>query len=176
MDNFLKVASGMDFVPILLSLTNKMWNEDRFLKDHKDKVFKDVDSIILRYPSVEANRDPWESTDRAVFYLLPEARAAVFWLMARLQSERLGRVLINRMRSGSHIPPHVDIDKELAYYKRYHLVLQGSEKSTFRVGNEIVRMDTGDIWYFDNTKEHECRNEGTTDRIHLIVDCKVRNM
>lgn len=93
-------------------------------------------------------------------------------VMARVSGERLGRCMINRVRPGGKIHPHADTPEHANYYDRFHLVLETNEKALFRAEDEMVQMRTGDLWWFQNAVEHEVRNEGDTDRVHLIIDIK----
>jgi quercetin dioxygenase-like cupin family protein len=44
-----------------------------------------------------------------------------------------------------------------------------------RCGDEENTMHTGELWWFDNKEVHEARNDGTTDRVHLIFDLEPRS-
>ncbi|MEM6676816.1 MAG: aspartyl/asparaginyl beta-hydroxylase domain-containing protein, partial [Pseudomonadota bacterium] len=52
----------------------------------------------------------------------------------------------------------------------YHFVLRSSAGSWMRAGDEEVRMQEGQLWWFDNNQMHEAHNDGDQDRIHLIFD------
>lgn len=108
---------------------------------------------------------------------LPAARKMVMALMTSVEGERLGRVMINRIRSGGRIFPHADTPAHAQYYSRYHFVLQSTPGCIFRCGNETIQMQAGECWYFNNQLEHEAQNNGSQDRIHMIVDirCPVFN-
>ena len=85
---------------------------------------------------------------------------------------RLGRVIITRLPPGKTITPHVDSGSHAEYYDRYHVTLQNNPGSIFRCGNEHVFMATGDIWWLDNSIEHEVINNSVDDRITMIVDIR----
>lgn len=116
--------------------------------------------------------DEHESVNYPAFGLLPQARSIVFDLMRLVEGERLGRVIITRMRPGARITPHVDGGSHAAYYDRYHVALQVRPGVQFRAGDEFAPMVTGDVWWFDNTVEHEIVNNSDDDRITLIVDIR----
>ena len=59
-----------------------------------------------------------------------------------------------------------------SYYKRYQVALQSLPGVVFRAGDEQVQFRTGDVWWFDNGKEHEVFNGSADDRLALIVDIK----
>lgn len=177
MRNFANIAYGMDFVPLHFAIVRQpqLWTMDTFWKDSAQPIFRDVDTIYLRFPAKDGS-DPMEATDQPAFDLLPEARAVLFSVMGRVQGERLGRVLINRLPSGASVLSHSDRVEGMTekYYDRFHAVLQTNAGVDFRCGDEHVTMRTGDIWWFDNFTVHEVKNSGNTDRIHLVMDIRTR--
>lgn len=187
MKNFQHLASDMDITPLLLAIKTKphLWREDTFLRDYPQGPFGEIDSIMLRFPvktvhetEEEVQRhlstyDQHENIDYPAYKVLPEARPLIMWLMSRVSGERLGRCMINRIQPGGRIYPHADTPSHAAYYSRFHIVLQSNPQSDFYAGGERVNMKPGEIWWFDNSQEHEVINHGDTDRIHLIVDIRV---
>ena len=189
MRNFLKLAQNAAVLPLLLALhrfqkSQGILKEDTYLRDYPQGPFGDTESVILRFPprSVheteealrkhEANFDQHENVDQPAFKLLPEARPLVFGLMAAVQGERLGRVIINKLKPGGRIFAHKDTPAHAEYWDRHHIVLQASPGVVFRAGEETVYMATGEIWWFDNSEEHEVINNSDDDRIHLVVDIR----
>ena len=189
MRNFLKIAQNAAVLPLLLALhrfekSQGIWKADTYLRDYPQGPFGDTESVILRFPprSVheteealkkhEANFDQHENVDQPAFKLLPEARPLVFGLMAAVQGERLGRVIINKLRPGGRIFPHRDTPAHAEYWDRHHIVLQAYPGVVFRAGEESVYMATGEIWWFDNSEEHEVINNSDDDRIHMVVDIR----
>lgn len=193
MRNFLKMAERIDIGPLLYAITRNsdLWNKYGVRKTfNKYSVHKIADDILLRYNKYEKDEDltekacvELEAVDYPAFARLPEARPLILTLMTRVQGERLGRALIAKLRPGIGIAPHADIIPQISeeskkmippaiYYDRYHIVLQSKPGVIFRCEDEQVYMATGELWWFDNTKEHEVVNNSDDDRIHLIVDIK----
>jgi hypothetical protein len=186
MRHFLRIGQGLDVVPLLAAVSRQpdLWKEDTYLRDYPQGPFGDVDSIILRFPKriiaataeeLEqhvANNDEHESNDMPVYARLPEARALVMNLMSYVGGTRLGRVIINRIRPGGVITPHVDGKSHTDYYSRHHIVLQSGPGVDFRCEAEHVYMGPGEVWWFNNALEHEVINNSSVDRIHLIVDIR----
>jgi hypothetical protein len=187
--NFHKIADGIDVGPLMLALrrhekSSAIWKEDTYLRDYAQGPFEDCESVILRFPprtvheTEEAlkkhleNFDQHENVDQPVFKLLPEARPLIFSLMAFVQGERLGRVIINKIRPGGVIYPHADTPDHANYWDRFHIVLQSQPGVIFRAGSEKVYMGVGQAWWFDNTQEHEVINNSAEDRIHMVVDIR----
>jgi hypothetical protein len=183
MRNFLRIADNADITPLLLAVQRRpaLWDVDTFWKHHPVPVFREADTIYLRFPDKRlysgdapaGTLDPWEAFNQPAFAALPEARPLVFGLMARMEAERLGRVLINRLPAGGYIPAHRDMPPGTNYYDRFHIVLSANGGCNFHAGGETVQMAAGEVWWFDYTQEHAIDNTGDTDRIHLIVDMRL---
>lgn len=189
MQNFLQLATGVSVTPLLLAIarlhkSHGVWKEDTYLRDYPQGPFTEIESIILRFPprtvceteealrAHEANFDQHENVDQPVFKALPEARPLVFNLMAAVEGERLGRVIINKIAPGGRIFPHADTPAHAEYWDRFHVVLQSAPGCKFRCADEEVHMPTGSVWWFNNRLEHEVVNNSAVDRIHMIVDIR----
>lgn len=186
MKNFQQIAVNMDILPLLLAIKRRpqLWKEDTYLRDYPQGPFKQIESIMLRFPRKSVHEteaelknhlsayDQHENIDYPAYGALPEARPLVMGLMARVDGERLGRVMVNKIAPGGQIFPHVDTKSHTDYYSRFHIVLQSAPGVTFRAGDEEIYMPTGSIWWFDNAQEHEVINNSADDRIHMIVDIR----
>lgn len=179
MRNFLKIADGVDVLPLLMALkaNPQLWDENRLRTTHPGTPHTQVHDIWLRFNAlvdtdVAGAMDEHESINWPAMAALPQARSIIFSLMARVEGERLGRCLITLLPPGATIAPHVDGGSHAAYYERYHIVLQSQPGSVFRAGDETVQMQCGEVWWFDNAQEHEVINNSGDDRIHLIVDIR----
>jgi len=183
MKNFLKIAEGVDVMPLLAALARQpdLWNQNLLRTTHPNSPHTQVDDIWLRFNDLKAYEatgdaahvmDQHESVNYPAFHALPQARALIFALMARVEGERLGRCIITKLKPGAVIEPHVDSGDHAAYFERYHIVLQSLPGSVFNAGDESVQMRAGEVWWFDNASEHSVINNSADDRIHLIVDIK----
>lgn len=186
MQNFQQIAAGMDILPLLLAIKRRpeLWKEDTYLRDYPQGPFKQIESIMLRFPQKSVHEteaelqnhlstyDQHENIDYPSYAVLPEARPLIMGLMARVDGERLGRVMINKIAPGGVIFPHVDTKSHTDYYSRFHVVLQSQPGVQFRAGDEQTYMPTGSIWWFDNSQEHEVINNSADDRIHMVCDIR----
>ena len=188
-ENFFKLSEGVDVSSLMLAIHRHhkdkgIWKEDTYLRDYPQGPFGDCESIILRFPprtvfeteealeKFKETFDQHECVDQPVFKLLPEARPLIFGLMSFVQGERLGRVIINKIKPGGVIYPHADTPDHAKYFDRFHIVLSSSPGVIFRAGDERVYMGTGSIWWFNNAIEHEVINNSAEDRIHMVVDIR----
>jgi hypothetical protein len=184
--NFQRITAGIDIMPLLLAIKRRpdLWKEDTYLRDYPQGPFKQIESIMLRFPVKSVHEteeelqkhlstyDQHESVDYPAYKLLSEARPLVMNLMGYVGGERLGRVMINKIAPGGVIYPHADTPAHAEYYSRFHIVLQSQPGVIFRAGDEQTYMGTGEIWWFDNSQEHEVINNSADDRIHMIVDIR----
>lgn len=186
MNNFQRITSGVDVMPLLLAIKRRpeLWKEDTYLRDYPQGPFGEIESIMLRFPVKTVHEteeelkdhlsryDQHENVDYPAYKLLTDARPIVMNLMHYVGGERLGRVMINKIAPGGRIFPHADTPEHADYYSRFHVVLQSQPGVVFRSGDEHAYMGTGEIWWFDNKKEHEVINNSADDRIHMIVDIR----
>jgi hypothetical protein len=186
MQNFQLIASNVDVSPLLLAIKRRpdLWKEDTYLRDYPKGPFKDIESIMLRFPvkgvcATEeelkdhlSKYDQHENIDYPAYKVLHEARPMVMSLMTRVNGERLGRVMINKIVPGGVIYPHADTPVHAEYYSRFHIVLQSSPGVVFKAGEEQVYMPTGTCWWFNNKEVHEVINNSAEDRIHMIIDIR----
>lgn len=183
MKNFQQIAV-IEAAPLLNQILRQpqLWKADTYLRDYPQGPFGEVETIFLRFPPASVTelergtRDQHECVWMDGWIHLPAAREIVFGLMAKMQGERLGRVMINKINAGGHIYPHADTPVHAEYWDRYHVVLKSSPECNFRCGDEVVNMVTGSVWWFQNAIEHEVLNNSEEDRIHLIIDIRTQRM
>lgn len=178
MKNFYRVAEGVDVTPLLYALhTNAdLWDAHPIRTQHPGTVHSQVSDILLRFQPIEQGAgipDAHESVCFPGWWRLPQAQDLVYALVARVRGTRLGRVIITRLPPGKSIDAHVDGGAHAEYYERHHIVLQNGKGSNFRAGDENVCMKAGEVWWFDNSAEHEVTNHSDVDRITMIVDIRV---
>ena len=184
MKNFLRLASGVRTVELSTQLIRQdhLWREDTYLRDYPQGPFQDVETIFLRFPPASvtelerSQKDQHECVWMDGWIHLPAARPMVYTLMSLVEGERLGRVMLNKIRPGGRIYPHADTPVHAHYWDRFHYVISSSPGVMFRCGDERVEMKTGDAWWFQNAIEHEVVNNSATDRIHLIIDIRTQHM
>ena len=190
MQNFLKIADGLNVTPLLNALYRKpqLWKTDDFLRKFPQGPFGETDTVYLRFQdhvkvdtdeelalyqqNKLAGHDLHECPWRPEINELPEARSHIMALMQSLGATRLGRCMINRIVPGGRIFPHADSKWHAEYWDRYHLVIQSEPGNVFRCGDEQVWMRPGELYWFQNALEHEVTNNSAEDRIHLVMDLR----
>ena len=87
------------------------------------------------------------------------------------ECEKISIRLLN-LKPGSIIKEHTDYN--LGYEDgifRIHIPIITNEGVHFFVNHEEVKMLPEECWYGNFNLPHSVRNEGKTDRIHLVMDC-----
>jgi len=88
----------------------------------------------------------------------------------------LETVRLLKLAPGSRIREHSDFDLgERFGVVRVHVPILSNPEIEFSLGGESVLMLEGESWYLDLSLPHSVSNRGTTDRIHLVVDCVVND-
>ncbi|XP_047985367.1 aspartyl/asparaginyl beta-hydroxylase isoform X6 [Leguminivora glycinivorella] len=80
---------------------------------------------------------------------------------------RRGQIKFSSMRAGTHVRPHVGPTN---CRLRMHLGLSNTKDTFIRVHKETRQWQTGKVFMFDDSFEHEVWHNGTGSRLVLIVD------
>lgn len=133
--------------------------------------------LSLRIPGGDSDRiipeisQSEEFKDTALMAQCPTVKA----LLSNMHCEVLSVRFLN-LKVGANIKPHQD--HELAFENgeaRLHFPVFTNEQVEFFIEDERVRMNEGECWYINANLTHRVANKGTTDRIHLVIDCKVND-
>jgi hypothetical protein len=136
-----------------------------------------VDDIWVRY-NAWAHYDPkhpkeffkeHDSVWYPAFEQIPGLRPLIFGLMAHVEGERLGGVLITRIPAGSSVAPHKDGGWHAGYYRKFGVQLRGGPDQFFCFEGETMVAEAGDVYEFDNTATHWVENRSNCERITMIV-------
>ncbi len=173
MKYFRLIRSGIDVAPLLEEVHSQeqAWLLNTSRQD-KIRVQRDTNTIFLNGPVARPDlnvNENQESRLSQVAELFPKAMA----FMNRLAKERdaqLSRATIVRLKPKSHVSRHIDVGSYYLIRDRFHLVLYSSAGSVLMSGGEQVRMQEGELWWFDNKQYHEAYNESDEWRIHYIFD------
>lgn len=187
MKNFQLIASGVDTTQLVFGYKRRpdIWKEDTYLRDYKQAPFKELESIMLRFPEKTVHEteealaehikthDLQDCINYPGWWQFPEAQKLVRSVMNLVEGERIGRVFINKLSPGGHIYRHADHPFHAGYWRRFHLPLETCPGVEFKCGSEEVYMAAGEIWWFNNALEHEVINRTPIDRVHLVMDFRL---
>ncbi|MDM0007892.1 aspartyl/asparaginyl beta-hydroxylase domain-containing protein [Variovorax sp. J22G73] len=99
-------------------------------------------------------------------------RDIVYPLMADVRGERLGGVLITRIKPGQLCKPHTDPGWHARYYDKFAVQIAAAPEQAFHFKGHTLVTAAGDVFWFDNSHTHWVTNESDTDRITMIVCIK----
>lgn len=80
------------------------------------------------------------------------------------------------LKAGAVIKQHRD--NELAFEKgeaRLHFPVFTNSGVEFYIEDDRIVLGEGDCWYINANLPHRVSNRGSTNRIHLVVDCEVND-
>jgi mannose-6-phosphate isomerase-like protein (cupin superfamily) len=107
--------------------------------------------------------------DTAMLAGFPHVAAALGRIECPLRSVRL-----LRLEAGGVIREHRDADLRFEEGEaRLHIPLATNPGVEFYVDGVRVVMEPGECWYLDLSRPHRVHNRGSTERVHLVVDCRV---
>jgi hypothetical protein len=179
MSRFVRIASGIDQLPLQLELHRapQLWDQHPFRRTYPDTPHGQMTDIVVRYmPEGLVNITTRRAEHRNIFWpawsALPSLRPMIFGLMARVQAVELGSILITKLPAGGEILPHSDLGSWAPehYNCKAHITVSGS--AVVQVESERERFDAGSIWTFDNLLTHLITNDGDCDRIVVIVSMR----
>ncbi len=178
--NFLKVAEGVDVLPLAVALARQpdLFGRNRERKYAPGTPHSGMSDIWLRYNDrapFDAGARPWSQFNdlhEPVWYpeaaLLPEARPIVFGLMARFQGVQLGGVLITKLAPGAKVETHVDSGWHASRFSKFYVAIDHAPGAKFGFPDGVIEARIGDIFWFRNDVPHWVENGGDRDRIAMI--------
>jgi hypothetical protein len=182
-ESFYKVASGLNVFPLQTALKRqpKLFGKYNFREEmYGESPHKQMKDIWVRYNDI--NKYPngdfstfnheHDSVWYPAYYALPQVRPLIFTLMALVEGERLGAVLITKVPPGGTIAPHIDSSWHADYYDKYYVPIQNESGATFNFEDGTIYPQLGDAWWFDNSVVHWVENNSNEDRIAMIVCIK----
>jgi len=153
------------------TIPEDMWNAEDASKPNRFEALDRTRHIVFRF--VDDTRDWRRSHDRALWpqwrdLLLPVmAQATAPYGYARFEYPR---VMLARMAPGGVIRPHVDANPAAKWPHKIHVPLQTNVQVGFLVGDTVHHFPAGQAVEVNNLGLHAVRNDGDSDRIHLIFE------
>lgn len=82
----------------------------------------------------------------------------------------MGQVLFIKLEAGKSIGEHEDDGAYLYRAARHHIPIITNPGVNFIIDGESKHVPEGECWEINNNKTHAVENNGTEDRIHLLID------
>ena len=180
MTRFLKMASGVDVLPVLLDLhrADYLWDANQTRRTYPGTPHAAMTDIWVRFRApdevtgLHSHKEEYRCVNWPAWQALPSLRPLLRALKNQVDAVELGSVLITRLPPGKAILPHDDRGSWAAEYfnAKVHVGLAGSALLT--CDGEQARFGQGDVWTFDNLLSHDVTNDGDVPRIVLIVSMR----
>ena len=177
MNHFTKIAD-VDVGPLNAQLAAhpELWNRHGYRK--AQKAHAGMSDIWLRYRDFRELDGPgkYREPHIPVWYpawpVLTEAKPIILDLMTRVEGEMLCGVLITKIPPGEGIKAHVDGGWHVEYTEKLYVCLESAPGALFVCNEgqtEALNPKAGEVWLFDNRKNHWVENNSDRDRVTMIV-------
>jgi hypothetical protein len=157
----------------------ELWNQHTHRTHGYGTPHRTIDDIWVRYNDLSkyiGDRSFFADEHDSVWYpgaeMIPAVVDLVMDLMGEVRGERLGGVLITRIPAGGQVDPHVDQGWHARYYDKFCIQLMGNPEQAFCFRGYSLSALPGQIYTFDNSREHWVTNSSKEDRMSLIVCIK----
>lgn len=178
MSSIRHMGGGWDVAPLVKQLADhpELWNQHQ----HRTMGYGPhggVSDIWVRYRDfAQFDGDPaafHSGEHESVWYpcisVIPAAWSLARKVRRRVGAERIGGVLLTRIPPGGEVKPHIDRGWHAEAHEKYIVQVKGNEDQAFCFDGEELRAETGDLYWFRNDRTHWVTNEGSEERISLIV-------
>lgn len=155
---------------LLATKTREEWLENS-LRQQQFTVHRDTESLVLKWCANASTDTPIETTRHyADFEPLLRPVLELIQNHYRYANPVIRKAMFAKLKAGGEITAHMDGAVALRMVHRIHIPIVTNERVHFYIDDIDHSMKVGDVIEIDNTKYHSVRNNGTEDRIHLIVD------
>jgi aspartyl/asparaginyl beta-hydroxylase (cupin superfamily) len=128
-----------------------------------------IDNIIAVHSTAAENINVYQNT--ALLNQCTYLKSVLDFFECEKTSARL-----MKLHAGAVIKEHRD--QEMSYEEgeaRIHVPVFTNPDVEFFVDDERIIMQEGECWYLNLSLKHRVNNFGDTDRVHLVIDCKVND-
>lgn len=155
----------------VLAIPESVWEAENASKPNKFEALDRTRHIVFRF--IDDPNDWRQSHDRAAWAEWAPRLLPVMEQATRPYAYARGaypRVMLARMAPGGIIRPHVDANPAAQWPHKIHVPLLTNPEVGFLCGGSMHHFPEGEAVEVNNLELHAVRNDGTTDRIHLIFE------
>lgn len=153
------------------AIPETVWNAENAGKPNRFEVLDATRHIVFRF--IDSPRDWRSSHDRAAWPAWRDLLEPVLAQAVRAYGYARGvfpRVMLARMPTGGVIHPHIDANPAAKWPHKIHVPLSTNPGAVSFFGGEEHHFPPGQAVEVDNLGPHWVRNNGDTDRVHLIFE------
>lgn len=155
----------------VLAIPEDIWAAENAAKPNRFEALGATRHIVFRF--IDSPRDWRGSHDRRAWAPWRDLLEPVLAQAVRDYRYARGvfpRVMLARMPSGGVIHPHIDANPAAKWPHKIHVPLTTNPGVVSFFGGEERHFPVGEAVEVDNLGPHWVRNDGDTDRIHLIFE------
>jgi len=180
MDSFKLISDKLDVsnAATELDANSNLFGEFNARREAPNSPHAEMEDIWLRYGDISGMIESGDYSkiadehDSIWLKDLPECKKICFDVMALVNGERLGGVLITRLQSGGKITPHTDGGWHAKYYNKFYVPIKNEAGSVFGFNCGDIKPEIGDVWEFNNSHTHWVNNDSESERIAMIICIK----
>jgi hypothetical protein len=155
----------------VLAIPEEVWAAENASKPNRFEALGATRHIVFRF--IDSPRDWRGSHDRPVWVAWRGLLEPVLEQAVRDYGYARGafpRVMLAKMPPGGFIHPHIDANPAAKWPHKIHVPLTTNPGVVSFFGGQERRFPEGQAVEVDNLGPHWVRNDGTSDRIHLIFE------
>ncbi len=155
----------------VLAIPEDVWEAENASKPNKFEVLDGTRHIVFRF--IDSPSDWRGSHDRPAW---PQWRGMLEPVLERAVRDYgyargvFPRVMLARMRPGGVILPHIDANPAAKWPHKIHVPLSTNAGVVCFFGGAEHHFPPGEAVEVNNLGPHWVRNDGDTDRVHLIFE------
>lgn len=155
----------------VLALPEAVWDFENSSKPNDYRALDRTRHVVFRF--VDTTRDWRRSHDRPLW----EGWRARIEPVLRQSVAPYGyangvfpRVMLARMPPGGEIKPHQDTNVAARWPHKIHVPIATNDRVAFWIEGMAYHLPAGEAFEVNNMAVHAVRNDGDSDRIHLIFE------
>ena len=162
------ISALLDAVSVI---PEPIWEAENASKPNRFEALDRTRHIVFRFVS---NFNDWrDAYDRPLMAEWQNLLNPVLAKVVEPYAYSLGsfpRIMLARMAPGGVIHPHRDANPAAKWPHKIHVPLVTNDRTTFFVDGQGYYFAAGHAYEVNNMGVHAVKNEGDTDRIHLIFE------
>jgi hypothetical protein len=150
------------------------FNSEWLLDTSRQETYTDHEHTFSYFLTEHSNQwglgEPYALENKCVDLKLLGLVQPLVSRLEELHSGKVGKALFIKLPAGKVIAPHYDGGEYLHVVRRNHIPIITNESVSFTIDGESRHMSVGEIWEVNNNKLHSVANNGSTERVHLLID------
>lgn len=155
----------------VLEIPDEQWAHENNQKPNKFGVFESTQHIVFRFI------DSFKSHSNYHDFPLWEGWKPIIEPVMREAVKPYGykkgehpRIMLAKLLANGKIGRHVDGALAAQFPHKIHVPLVTNAKATFDVNGQPYHLEEGKAYEVNNNAKHSAKNDGDSDRIHLIFE------